>query len=289
MKPEAYLRSTNYGVQKETHDLVIYVPHGESRPAMIKHFHDKFKDFSPLSLENFSRYCDFDADIGSPEIGHQMGTHLAESTELSVLILEILIPRVVVDVNRYENAIHPLFHFCEGSAVYQAFKSLHLGLIQSTWDIMTAAKFSLHLHTMASHNSSGQVPKDPEELETKIDKICQETYNGDLRTVNFVNNTEDGICRGDKALTKIFKTKFETHNIQTSENDPFKLFNNFPCTELLIESSGLIVDIPKSIIATPQTTKLKDPSQIELDEKQVSFLSEILAKGVKERLNKFDK
>lgn len=89
-------------------DFLIYVPHGGRIEDFLAQNPELLAN-SWLTPEQLRDICHMEADAGTRELGEKL-THMLTTQGFRVALMEVLVPREVVDVNRIsECAIHPTF------------------------------------------------------------------------------------------------------------------------------------------------------------------------------------
>lgn len=94
--------------EAEPLNFLIYVPHDGRIEGFLDH-HPELSQSSWLTPEQLRDICNMEADRGTRELGEKLA-HMLAAQGFRVALMEVLVPREVVDVNRIpECALHPTF------------------------------------------------------------------------------------------------------------------------------------------------------------------------------------
>jgi len=281
-----YTQSSIYGTSENKNDLLIFVVHGEFRIETIKHFKNLVGDEAcPYSLEQLYNYCMVDADIGTKSLAHNVAQILSEKNpDWCIEVFEILIPRNLIDLNRYpETAVHEFFDTIKYPEKKIQMLEIYDEVSLEIEEKLQKSKFSFLPHSMSSYNlsdtTSNSGVKTPKDIEA-----LRKIYHGSIRPFSIFQKNDDAEIISNQEFNKDLKARLESTGYNVDYDNPYHIVGYSPIAEYAEKYNLGIVDIPKYLIATEETCQSYDPTEPLEDAQKIFNLAKIISESLEFRL-----
>jgi len=258
-------------------------PKGNRPPVLLLCQHagsgNDFLDKCPLlsehlgvSRETLQRYFAIESDIGSRELVMTIAEHLSAPT----LVLDFLLPRGIVDPNRYvDEALHGFFRLDELPELKTALLDAHRRYVEAIDTIFKEIKPELYLdiHTMSPYSLSK--PARSDSIEGHIESWLK--YRGESRKTDIITRNEDGTLISYAPLVRAVRRALENANVEYDENKPFVGNPHICATKYLVENRGIAIDFSKAQIARSEDAPL---DKIEVSMEKVGKIGVSIAREI---------
>ncbi len=281
-----YFQSSIYGTKKEKNDLLILIVHGEYRFKVVQHFQKLIgSEACPYSIEELYDYCLVDADIATKPLAHNIAQILSlKSPKLCIEVLDILIPRNLIDLNRYpEAAIHEFFDTQKYPEKKIQMLEIYDQVSEEIEKAFQRSKTSFLPHSMSSYNLSNtesngglKTPKDIEEL--------KKMYHGSLRPFSIFQKNDHNKIISNEIFNQDLKQKLDKLGFNVEFDTPYHIVSYSPIAEYAEKYDICGVDIPKYLLSTQETSETYDPTENLEDPQKIYNLSKIIAESLDVRL-----
>ncbi len=104
-------------------------------------------------------------------------------------------------------------------------------------------------------------------------------YSGRKRHWDIVDSTTDGTVRAYKPWIETTQTVFARSQMPLKNNHTYQLIDDYPGTAIMTAHRSLLIEIPKTFLATDETRHHIDTSKIILDPKRIAQAADLLAQS----------
>lgn len=252
-----YISERNYGDSFDTKaDVVILCPHGSMGSKFIQE-HGICDLVTDVNV--FAKFNELEADKGSFELARSIADEISvRRNDLLVRVIEVGIPRSVIDCNRVESnaAVRRIVNWAEFHKVHSELVAIHRDTIEQLKELALANRrpgsVLLDLHTMADFSPVCAVvdPSQPalaEEqlgLESYVSSYLDAVNNGRPRHTNLITSLDES-CIADRDFTTACEIELQAAGFAVSHDVPYSLSRRLMSFFYAANSRSITIDFKK--------------------------------------------
>jgi len=258
------IKQTTYGnASKHQIDRILLCLHSDDGKQFLNQ-HKEFLGVIDDSPETFEKYLAIERDIGSDEIARVVATELCKSnSEIRVDVVEVLLPRGIVDVGRVGElrGVRTIFDkkkYKKISALFSTYHRQAHGKITDIFDQLAADGLWVDIHTMApfspkiqSHCGPDPLIPHPGRLADYNRAYTHEEYRGEKRSINLATETNEnpGVSLVEDNHLRSIESSLLRRNLEHNRNSPHAMTDAITAAHLLkMYGRGLFIDFPKHTV-----------------------------------------
>jgi hypothetical protein len=294
MANSEFVKRTVYGNKAAARtDVVLISPHdGEWRPFF--ELYPELLTICPARKETLETFLKIEEDFGASELVAEIAKYIGKaSNNLRIDIIEILLPRSVIDGNRVtEKAVRHIFNHHDHSDLVHVFQELHRGVvntIQNYLKELSPGGIVIDVHTMAPYdpNKSNKatateaISETPDNLPLYIDGYINRRKYGQRRVLDLITQTADKETLADLKLAEILEKSLQKYQFTTKRNDPYPYSEYTLSTRYVRQYQGIAIDIPKDYLSIRKAEEEGfDLANLEIDFYKLNILAEAIGTAV---------
>jgi hypothetical protein len=260
---------SNFGSSYDGHpDVVLICPHGDEGPDFVMEHNLRALVADPVM---FDRYNILETDRGSAELSYEIARQVAAaSTNLMIEVVEVKIPRSVVDCNRVPGiALRNVLDWKLESKLASEFTDIHGGVTdQVLGRLANMRKMGVYIdvHTMADYSPVGassnvQDPalyEHPENLDSYVSSFLSTEDPTRRRAVDLICSKGSTLLADPRLLFAI-EQNLQSSGMPSVRNEPYALSDRLMSTVYATRYSGITVDALKGSLLSGARNILTSP------------------------------
>lgn len=255
---------------KNRADILILLLHAGDEQAYLDQAHSEVPHIDKNILEAYMLH---EADRGTREVGHLTAEFLVHhDPNMRCDVLEILAPRSFLDPNRPKHLSTPEF------LPVTYWQSLYDEILESIMTSCDRADYILQLHSMCGYDPVfPSLHKQKDITNEALQHFLDHCYSGRERHWDVVDSTTDGVMHAYEPWIESSQRVFGHAHIPLKNNHTYQLIDDYPGTIIMKAHRSILIEIPKTWIATDDTREMIDTSKVILDPKKLTQAAELLA------------
>ncbi|MFH1430081.1 MAG: hypothetical protein ABIG71_00985 [Candidatus Uhrbacteria bacterium] len=293
------VRRTLYGSERndETPNVILTCPHDGGPEAFLGDY-PIITRVCPADLGTLMRYLAVERDTGASALAHRIASLIANQTDHRAAVIEVLLPRGIVDGNRVTGcAIRNVFHHHAHSDLTAQLRELHTQVLQLASSYVSELEpngILLDIHTMAPYtpfwdqeSATMAVKETPDALSQYVDVWINPTHRHKRRMLDVVTRCDDdNILIADSVLRDACMRQLTNHDIAWRENDPYFTSNHIVTTNFMRAHRAIALDVPKDYLSELNAEDDEfDPTALTIDNTKLSRIAQALADAAIETLD----
>lgn len=275
--------------------VLITSPHASLGQKFFQRFPQIYQHPDIRKIKDlFCQYVAIEADQGANELAHEVA-RICANEGLGTLVLEMDYPRAILDGGRVkEHCIRDALPPDLVLSIKHELVKIHeetLTFLAECHKLVTANQgVVMDLHTMASFSpmKNGKIYTQPVGFECLAEYVVQfvdaPREKRNLRSFDLITEDGEGNFIADEALARILEVNLDKSKVVFEKNKPYAALPAFLMNTHMISCPGIAIDIPKHLIASMDNPMDFTINNFQLDKKKISKFSEILARGIIQRL-----
>jgi len=283
----------NYPANSRAPDCLVTIPHASQGGDFFTNFPQIHQAFLE-QRELLDRFLRLEHDTGTLKLAHVIGQYLLRDHQLSTRVLfPNHIHRGVVDPNRLPgHAIRPLIDYSLFPGLYEALQAEHLDIVTQMRESISAIPdlsrvVAIDLHTMAPWSPSVDPSSTTEAVNLRHDNVPayirafnDKPFRGAKRPIDILTAVPGEHAVGDQGLSQALQAVFRQRGFSISENNPYPLSPVLMSTEIVRQTRGVALDIPKDMVCETAEDGEIDLTHPEVDSAKVHAIGEIIAQAI---------
>lgn len=295
-------QTTHYGNQSKKVDCIFLNLHADDGHLFLSHY-PEFREKSE-NTHVFQKYLNLEADIGTRDLCHIAAKHLSSDTQLHSAVLDVRVPRGILDVGRWneDRAIRDIIDYDKYPNIRNILVKMHtkaIDAIQELFADLSKNGVWIDIHSMAPFNpdpsrsdNSGPDPikPTPETLSEYINVYTSLDKQGKRRRINLATQVTEcpGEVLSDQRLLEIAQDCLNQAKYLHGTNDPHPMTEAITAAQLMKKyGRGLFIDVPKDYISDyPATWTAEYLTGLNLSRTKLTQMAHTIAQSVALRLAK---
>ncbi|MDO8425289.1 MAG: hypothetical protein Q7T01_02130 [bacterium] len=253
----------------------------------------------PADAETLARFCALERDVGATALAHRIATLLVERGVVRVDVVEVCLPRGIVDGNRLtERALRNIFPADAYPDLVRYLHASHASVLTSVREslaLLSPTGIFVDVHTMAPYtpavdpqSPTETIAEHPDALHHVIETWTNRARWRERRHVDVVTRLSGTDALLADPLLRVALVRYlSEHEVPWRENLPYPTAEHVLTTHYLRQRRGVAIDVPKDVLgATPAEHESFDLLAPTIDAQRVGRIAEPVASAIIEALGR---
>lgn len=295
MEASASVIEFNYPPRTQAPQCLITIPHASHGGDFFKNFPQLVEVFAERR-ELLDRFLRLEHDAGSQNLAHAVGGYLDRDFGIATRVLfSHHMHRGFVDPNRLPgSAVRPVIDYAQYPGLKEVLEAEHRDIVaQMRAHLARIPNLSnvvaIDLHTMAPYtpkvdpsSTTEAVTLTPDNMEAYVRAFTDPQFRGSKRPIDILTAIPGEGPIGDPALVYRLEDALAMDGFTSGVNDPYPLSPVLISSEIVRQTRGVALDVPKDLIGITRPDGEIDLTNIEPDMVKIARLAQCIARAIAE-------